>query len=134
MYAILKNPRGLPIALFHIERETPKRFYGRLTDTINGDSWFWLTGLTKGGRDRPDFCLKSIVMCMINTDNAWHTMKPDIIRIKAAWQREYNAIQEELNDAREVARTAEIEAQAAARKQAKHEVSKYVIQTAMLPL
>ncbi len=42
-YFIINGHRGLPAAIFRVRRETPKRYYGDIADTIStGDmrSWF----------------------------------------------------------------------------------------------
>lgn len=132
MYAILKNHRGQPVALFDIERETPKRYYGKLADTLERDSWFWLTGYTKGGIDRMSMVTKDIVMCVIKSDNAWHAMKTDLLRIAREWKRRDQRIQEDLNDAREASRTREIENKKAAQYAYLEEIEKYVCKADML--
>ncbi len=132
MFAILKNHRGTPEALFAIERETPKRYYGTLADTLQRDSWFWLTGFTKGARGNDSFVTKEIVMCVINSDNPWHAAKTELQRIEAAHKSRHQAIQSDLNDARETARTLEIENHKAARNLFRTELEKYVCQADML--
>jgi len=131
-YAILKNHRGQPEALFEIERATPKRYYGRLADTLQHDSWFWLTGFTKGRHDGESFAVKDIVMCTMPSDGAWHMMKPTFLRIKSAHKEVQQGIASDLNDACETARTAEIENDVDARKAYMREVEKYVADTHML--
>lgn len=136
MFAILKNHRGQPECLFEIERETPKRIYGHVADTLQRDSWFWLTGLTRGPRidgiRQQDYATKEIILCLIKSDNAWFQVKDTLLRIKSAHKEIANGIASDLNDAREVASTAEIENNADARKAYTRELEKYVCKADLL--
>lgn len=100
MFAILKNNRGTPVALFAIERETTKRFYGKLHDTLEQGNWFYLTGYTNGGRTSTSYVTKEIVMCLINSDNAWHMMKPELVRVEASYTARRKLIRDEYTKAR----------------------------------
>lgn len=131
MFAILKNHRGRPVALFEVERETPKRIYGRLADTLQRDSWFWLTGFTKR-KDGGSFAIKEIVLCYLNSDNAWHQMKDELYAIEAKWNSVNVSIQGARNEAMEKARVMENDNNKASRDACLEEIEKYVCKADML--
>lgn len=134
MYAILKNHRGMPVALFDIERETGKRYYGKLVETMQKDNWFWLTGLVRKHGKGHDYVSKVIVMCVINTDIAWHQMKPEMLRIEADHKSRRKLIQAEANRQRMSIREQGDDNDKRAKYEALEEIEKYVIKSALLPL
>lgn len=117
MFAILKDGYGMPVALFEIDKETPKRYYGKITDTLNRDKWFWLRGLNTGrGRDGAGaYCEKDIVLCLVRTENRWAEVKDDFYLISQCLKRTMKTHEAEWNAARDIARRAEADAITAAR-------------------
>lgn len=120
-YVIINGHHGLPSAVFAVAKETPKRYYGDVADTISGGdmrNWFWLRGLTKNRVPGTSYVLKEIVAARVETLEAWHKIKDELAGIADDYNTDRLAIERTLSEAREVASTAEIEA----RVQAKNRV------------
>lgn len=115
MYAILKDHFGLPAALFEIERETPKRYYGRVHDTIEQDKWFWLRGLTRTRIPGKEHVDKAIVLVVVRTDNAWFMIKDEM----ALARKKFFAKRTELSEARQAFHHASHKQQLAAQHDAR---------------
>lgn len=104
-YVIINGHRGLPAAVFEVSRETPKRYYGDLADTISDGSmrnWFWLSGLTKNREPGKSYVLKQIVACEIETLDEWHGIKDKLRLVREIYDKDRKAAEAVLNKARQV--------------------------------
>jgi hypothetical protein len=120
-YVILNGHRGIPCAVFKVERETPKRYYGDLADTISDGTmrnWFWLNGLTKSREPGKSYVDKNIVACMIEHLERWHEVKNRLCEITNDFSDDRTKIEADLNKARQIA----IEREVLAREQAERRV------------
>ncbi len=121
-YVIVQGHRGLPCALFRVRKETPKRFYGDLADTIsegNMRNWFWLHGLVKSREPGKSYVVKDIVACPCYSIEAWHKIKDRLADIINDYNADRLAAEAILNDAREQASNDEIEARTSAKRRVK---------------
>lgn len=120
-YIIINGHRGLPCAVFEVTRETPKRFYGDLADTISDGSmshWFWLNGLIKKREPGTSYVIKEIVACEIADMDQWFAVKDRLAEIKNTYNDDHKAAERTLGEARTIAYEAEAKALESAEKRA----------------
>lgn len=95
MFAVLKGHKGLPIALFEITKETPKRYYGKIVDQIGDAGRFLYLPGHHSRLGRETFVDKDIVVCLIPTDRGWRENKDALTATLATFIRNTSTLAKE---------------------------------------
>lgn len=119
MFAILKDGCGIPAVLFEITRETPKRYYGKVADTLDEHKQFYLVGLVQNRCGTHDYCEKDVVLGLVRTENAWYEVKENLASIKRTLKRRRSVFEDRANEARAKSLKGQAEAIVVAQNDAK---------------
>ncbi len=109
MFAVLKDNHDIPYVLFEITRETPKRYYGKTVDSLDGTRLLYLRGLVRN-RNQEEWCDKDIVIGLVRSANAWLEIKNKLIEIRQMLKRRCSVCEEVANQARAKCRREQAEA------------------------